>query len=136
MAARKYNASNLPAGTTAREVLEHVDKGELTKAQALKFITARCDAKVASGRRPTFASRKAYETLAGKAYDFDADVAKTRKQARKAAKPAKPAKAKASKAKAKPSSLEQLTAQLAEALEGADEATVVATFTALAKARH
>jgi hypothetical protein len=133
MAKYTYTAATLPAGTTARDVLEHVDSGALSKAQGVKFLRARCDAKVAAGRRPTFASRKALETLEGKAYAFDADVAKTRKQARKAAEPkaAKPAKRKAKASKAQPS-LEALTAQLAQALEGADEATMIATFTALA----
>lgn len=134
MATRKYTAATAPAGLTSAQVLALVDDGDMTKAQAAKYLKARMDAQVEAGRRPKFASRNAYEALTGKAYEFDASVALTHKQRAKASKPAKakPAKAKPN-ARKKADTVDDLVARLKDAVGDADNAEILAAFTALLK---
>lgn len=134
-------AQAIPAHATAKEILSGVSAKTYTRAAAVKFLKARLDAAVASGRVPRFASIKAYEKLTAKFYEYDRAKVATRKQRRNAnadtAKP-KAAKRKTTAKKAKPSadnvSVADLVAQLGEQLAGAPEADVVATFTSIAEA--
>lgn len=134
-----YTAATIGSGKTAKEIIAHVEDGDISSAQAAKYLHDRMAAQVANGRRPRYASLKAYATLAGKEFEFDRSATPTRKQRRKAAaetaapaKAAKPKRTRKSRTNAKPEvSVDELVAQLGSALEGADQATIMAAFTKL-----
>lgn len=138
MATRKITHTNAPAGLTAKQVLAHVEDGDMTKASAVKYLQARVDRDLSAGRIPKFPTRKALETLTGKPVDYDREAVKSRK-ARKAerveaAAPAKPAKrTRKAKAKAEPAVQAEVTVEglLAQLGEIASTEEILAAFLAL-----